>query len=100
MTRDVPMAALLSMNSRRVCVARDMLHLPRRAVDGPADALIGPAAADIGHRLIDFGVGGARPLGKECGGGQDLSRLAEPTLGHVFRDPGALHRMGSVGRQS
>src|SRR5438046_7606331 len=99
MTRDAPTVAPVWRNSRRAWVARVMLHLPGRAVDRAAHALVGTTAADVGHRLVDLGVGGARLLGEQRRRGQHLSRLAEPALRHVLRDPGSLHRMAPVARE-
>jgi len=59
-----------------------MLHLPGRAVDRAAQALVGTTAADVGHRLVDLGVAAGtftvwdRPLTESVYGGiawlQDL----------------------------
>src|SRR5215471_11939209 len=71
------------------------------AVNGGADALIGAAAADVaGHGRIDVGIAGLRILGEQRSGGHDLSRLAVTALRNVELDPGALHRVAVVARQT
>src|SRR5256714_922859 len=97
MTSPAPSAAVVSRKSRRETLEGALMSGSLRGpVDGRPDALIRAAAADVRHRGIDVGVGGVRLLGEQGGRGHDLARLAVPALRHVFRDPGALHRVGAV----
>ena len=78
-----------------------LMPVPRRALDGRADALIRAAPADVaGHRLVDLGVGRARLLGEERRRLHDLAGLAVAALRDVGRDPRALHRMALAGAEA
>src|SRR5438034_5486801 len=78
-----------------------MSRLLRGALDRAHDALICPAAADVGaHMLDDLGARRLRILLEQVGGAHDLARLAIAALRHAFGEPGFLHRMTGVGRQT
>src|SRR5207237_7885049 len=100
MTSPAPAAAVVSRNSRRETPESREGALMSRSLRGPvdrrSDALIGAATANVGHRGVDVGVRGVRLLGEQRRRGHDLARLAVAALRHVFRDPGALHRMPPV----
>src|SRR5260370_8603227 len=67
-------------------------QLARRVVDRRADTDIGGAAAEIArHRQVDVMVGRFANRLQERDRADDLSRLTVAALGHVARDPGALH---------
>src|SRR5438309_3519317 len=96
-TRPAPAAAVVSRNSRReTCEGALMSGSLCGPVDGRPDALISAAPANVRHRLIDVCIGGVRLLGEQRCRGHDLARLAVAALRHVFRDPGALHRVRAV----
>src|SRR5438094_968099 len=99
MTRLATPAA--SRNSRRVISGAALISRSLGgAMDGGADPLVGAAATDVGHGRVDVGVGGMRILREQRSRGHDLPRLAIAALGHVFFDPGALHRVRPVFRQA
>src|SRR5207244_7435645 len=94
MTSPAPAAAVVSRKSRRETGEGALMSRSLRGpVDGRPDALIGAAATDVRHGGVDVGVRGVRLLGEQRRRGHDLPRLAVAALRHVFRDPGALHRV-------
>src|SRR2546430_7581453 len=96
-TGRAPAAAVVSRNSRReTCEGALMSRSLRGPVNRRPDALISAEAANVRHRLIDVCIGGVRLLGGQRCRRHDLARLAVTALRHVFRDPGALHRVGAV----
>src|ERR1051325_4266001 len=97
MTSPAPAAPVVSRNSRReMRVGALMSGSLGSPMDGGPNALVCTAAANVGHRLIDVRIGGVRLLGEQRGRGHDLPRLAIAALRHIFRDPGALHRVRAV----
>src|SRR2546429_6660837 len=97
MTSPAPAAAVVSRNSRRETLEGALMSGSLRGpMDRRPDALIRAAATNVRHRRIDVGVGGVRLLREQCRRGHDLTRLAVTALRHVFRDPGALHRVSAV----
>ena len=65
------------------------------------NALIHSTAAEIaGHSLVDLFVGGTRRLGQQRRRRHDLAALAVSALRNLLGDPGLLHRMRVVDRQS
>jgi len=66
-----------------------------------ANVLIRAAAADVpSHRLIDIGIGRLRIFRQQRRSLHHLSRLAISTLRNIQFDPGGLHRMAAVGRET
>src|SRR5215207_7440603 len=90
---------VLEVSNFPVCLF--MSRLPRRALDRANDPLVGAAAADVGaHVLDDLGAGGLRFLLEQIGRAHDLAGLAVSALRHVLGEPGLLHRMARIRRQS
>lgn len=67
---------------------------------GFPNALIRAAATNVRHGVVDFVVGWLGIFREQRHGGHDLSRLTIAALRHVFRNPGLLHFVCAVGRQS
>jgi hypothetical protein len=66
-------------------------------MDSTANSEVGGATAEIsGHGFVDIGVGGARVLSEQRGGGYNLSGLAVAALWDLFSDPGFLDQMQTV----
>jgi hypothetical protein len=69
-------------------------------MNGATQALVSSAAAYVGEVGVDFRVGRIGEVLQERDRGHALSRVAVTALRHVFRDPGALHRVAVVRREA
>src|SRR5215469_4347221 len=84
--------------SRLLLAGGRAVHVLSGALDCLLDPDIGHAAAEIAvHRLDDLRVRGIGILAQEGCRLHDLARLAPAALRHLLGDPGALHRMLTVG---
>ena len=70
-------------------------------MDRAANVPVGSAAADVAaHGLVDIGVGWLRFLREQRGRAHDLPGLAVAALRNIVFDPGHLHGMAAIGRES
>jgi len=73
----------------------------RGTMNGPANPVVGAAAADVARQgVIDLGVARVPIRGEKDRGCDDLTRLAVTALRNLFHQPGLLHWMASIVRQS
>jgi len=73
----------------------------RSTMNGPANTVVGAAAADVARQgVIDLGVARVPIRGEKDRGCDDLTRLAVTALRNLFHQPGLLHWMASIVRQS
>jgi hypothetical protein len=73
----------------------------RRTMNGPANPVVGAAATDVARQgVVDLGVGRVPIRGEKDSRRHDLTRLAVSTLRNLLHQPGLLHWMASIVRQS
>src|SRR5262249_6111547 len=70
-------------------------------MDRPPNPRIGPTPTEVAaHCVVNVGVGRARFLRQQTGCRHHLSRLAVATLWDLYFQPGLLHRMAQITRES
>src|SRR5215468_3819947 len=78
-----------------------MSHLPSGALNRTHNALISATAADIGaHVFNDLLARRLRIVLEQVGRAHNLAGLAVAALRHALGQPGLLHRMTGIQRQS